>query len=66
MTEAKIQSELEKAMLEAIVKGIKETVESVVSNDEASQITVNVIEDLSLNITGPDEIVAEVEAALVE
>lgn len=66
MTEAKIQSELEKAMLEAIVKGIKETVESVVSNDEASQITVNVIEDLSLNITGPDEIAAEVEAALVE
>jgi len=70
MTEANIQSELEKAMLEAIVQGIEETVESVVSNDEASQITVNVIgtdiEDLSLNITGPDEIVAKVEAALAE
>jgi len=70
MTEANIQSELEKAMLEAIVQGIEETIESVVSNDEASQITVNVIgtdiEDLSLNITGPDEIVAKVEAALAE
>lgn len=70
MTEANIQSELEKAMLEAIVQGIEETVESVVSNNEASQITVNVIgtdiEDLSLNITGPDEIVAKVEAALAE
>ncbi len=70
MTEANIQSELEKVMLEAIVQGIEETVESVVSNDEASQITVNVIgtdiEDLSLNITGPDEIVAKVEAALAE
>ncbi|TMO35969.1 hypothetical protein CWC26_16935 [Pseudoalteromonas sp. S4488] len=70
MTEANIQSELEKAMLEAIVQGIEETVQSVVSNDEASQITVNVIgtdiEDLSLNITGPDEIVAKVEAALAE
>ncbi|EGQ7800893.1 hypothetical protein P6A00_004617 [Vibrio parahaemolyticus] len=70
MTEANIQSELEKAMLEAVVEGIKETVESVVSKDESTQITIDVIgtdiEDLSLKISGPDEIVAKIEAALAE
>ncbi|EGR0214176.1 hypothetical protein LEZ42_004460 [Vibrio parahaemolyticus] len=70
MTEANIQSELEKAMLEAVVEGIKETVESTVSKDEASQVTIDVIgtdiEDLSLEISGPDEIVAKIEAALAE
>ncbi|EGR3219706.1 hypothetical protein RGL42_002790 [Vibrio parahaemolyticus] len=70
MTEANIQSELEKTMLEAVVEGIKETVESTVSKDEASQVTIDVIgtdiEDLSLEISGPDEIVAKIEAALAE
>ncbi|ENP0865011.1 hypothetical protein ACPV3W_13265 [Vibrio parahaemolyticus] len=70
MTEANIQSELEKAMLEAFVEGIKETVESVVSKDESTQITIDVIgtdiEDLSLKISGPDEIVSKIEAALAE
>ncbi|MGR5380793.1 hypothetical protein [Vibrio harveyi] len=70
MTEANIQSELEKAMLEAVVEGIKETVESVVSKYESTQITIDVIgtdiEDLSLKISGPDEIVDKIEAALAE
>ncbi|HHC6787007.1 TPA: hypothetical protein ACN38F_002236 [Vibrio parahaemolyticus] len=70
MTEANIQSELEKVMLEAVVEGIKETVESVVSKDEASQIKIDVIgtniEDLSLNVSGPDEVVAKIEAALAD
>ncbi|PML91942.1 hypothetical protein [Vibrio breoganii] len=70
MTEANIQNELEKAMLEAVIEGIKETVESAVSKDEALQIKIDVIgtdiETLSLNISGPDEIVAKVEAALAE
>ncbi|HDI3235454.1 TPA: hypothetical protein PMB67_003490 [Vibrio cholerae] len=70
MTEANIQSELEKAMLETVVEGIKETVESSVSKDEASQIKIDVIgtdiENLSLKISGPDEIVAKIEAALAD
>lgn len=70
MTEANIQSELEKAMLETVVEGIKETVESAVSKDESTQITIDVIgtdiKDLSLKISGPDEVVAKIEAALAE
>lgn len=70
MTEANIQNELEKAMLEAVVEGIKETVESAVSKGESAKITIDVIgadiEDLSLKISGPDEIVAKIEASLAE
>jgi hypothetical protein len=70
MTEANIKNELEKAMFETVVEGIKETVESAVSKDEALQIKIDVIgtdiEALSLNISGPDDIVAKIEAALAE
>ncbi|CAK2779923.1 conserved hypothetical protein [Vibrio crassostreae] len=70
MTEANIQNELEKAMLEAVVEGIKETVESAISKDEALQIKIDVvgndIEDLSLKISGPDDIVVKIEAVLAE
>ncbi|KJZ15016.1 hypothetical protein TW85_07170 [Marinomonas sp. S3726] len=70
MTEANIKNELEKAMFETVVEEIKETVESAVSKDEALQIKIDVIgtdvEALSLNISGPDDIVAKIEAALVE
>ena len=70
MTEANIKNELEKAMFETVVEEIKETVESAVSKDEALQIKIDVIgtdvEALSLNISGPDDIVAKIEAALAE
>ncbi|WP_146489934.1 hypothetical protein [Vibrio sp. T20] len=70
MTEANIQNELEKAMLEAAVEGIKETVESAISKDEALQIKIDIIgnniEELSLKIIGPDEIVAKIEAVLAD
>ncbi|MCF7496484.1 hypothetical protein L3V35_15665 [Vibrio sp. L5-1] len=70
MTKANIQNELEKAMLEAVVEGIKETVESAISKDEALQIKIDVvgndIEDLSLKISGPDDIVVKIEAVLAE
>lgn len=70
MTEANIQNELEKAMLEAAVEGIKETVEFAISKDEALQIKIDIIgnniEGLSLKIIGPDEIVAKIEAVLAD
>lgn len=70
MTENNIKNELDKAVFEAAVEGVKESVSAVISAEEASQIKIDVkgsdINNLSLNINGPDEIVAKIEKALSE
>ena len=70
MTDANINSKLDEFMFEAVLESITETVESAVSKEEASQIEIDVIGDdidnLSLNIHGPDDIVTKVETAFEE
>ncbi len=68
MTEANIKNEIESMMLDAVVEGAKEAITSVLTQEEASQITINLIgnniENLSLEVNGPEAIVAKVENAL--
>jgi len=69
-SEATMRNEIERAMLEAMIEGTKEKISSLVSPNEAGQLTIDVqgtdISKLSLSVSGPDEIVAKVRAALEE
>jgi len=70
MTESNIKNELDQAVFDAVVERAKESVAAVVSAEEALQIKIDVIgtdiDNLSLNINGPDEIVQKIEKALSE
>ena len=67
-TEANIKDELEKATLEAMIDGLKETITSTITPQEARQISIDLVSaklgDVSFKISGPDEIVRKVETAL--
>lgn len=68
LNEANMKDELEKAVFESVIENAKESVISVLTEDEASQITIDVVgtglDNLSLKIDGPDEIVKKIEMAL--
>lgn len=70
MTEANIKNEFDQAVFEAVVDGAKQSVAAAISEEEASKITIDVIgtdiENLSLNIEGPDDIVEKIEKGLSE
>lgn len=70
MTESNIKNELDQAVFVSAVEGAKESVAAVISAEEASQIKIDVIgtdiDNLSLNINGPDEIVKKIEKSLSE
>lgn len=67
-TEATMRNEIERGVMEAMINGIKEKISSVVSPHEAQQIAIDVqgsdLSSLSLSVSGPDEIVSKVRAAL--
>jgi hypothetical protein len=67
-TEANIENEIDRAVFDAVISGLRETITSTITPAEARQISIdfqgNNIQSLSANISGPDEIVKKVEAAL--
>ena len=68
MTKANIESEIDMMMLNAVAQSAKETVTSVLTEEEASEITLDLIghklDDLSLEVQGPEKLVKKVEAVL--
>ena len=66
--EANFKNELEKTIFEGVVETAKEAVTEVLDENELSQITIDVIgdniENLSIKVKGPDEIVSKVDSAL--
>lgn len=67
-TEANLKNELEQSMIEAAVAEVKEKIAAAITAEEASKITIDVladgIENLSLNVNGPDEIIDKVNKVL--
>ena len=70
MTEANIKNEIDLMMFDAVVEEAKKSVTSALTQEEASQITINHIghniENLSLEVKGPEAILAKDENALSE
>jgi len=68
VSEASFRDELEKMVFNGVVESATNAVKCTLNSDESSQITINVvgtdIEKLSLDIQGPEEIVAKVKQAL--
>ena len=62
------EANLENEIFNATVEGIKESVTSCITPEEASNIDIEVsgsdLSSLTLTINGPDDIVAKIEAAL--
>ena len=68
MTQANIENEIDRMMFDAVVETAKDAVTSTLTEAECSQISIDVIgqdiNNLSLDIKGPEEIVRKVECAL--
>jgi len=62
------ESNFEAEILKAVSEQVKNSITSIVSEEEASQITVDILgstlDDLSLNVNGPEEIVNKIENQL--
>ena len=68
--EANFKDELEKTIFQSVVESAKESVISLISEEEVSKISIDVvgtdIDNLSLKIDGPDEIVNKIKTGLAE
>ena len=68
LNEANMKDELEKAAFQSVVESAKESVMAVITEEEAAQITIDVVgtdlNNLSLKIDGPDEITKKIKNAL--
>lgn len=67
LTEANFTSEFDKMIAEASLDSMKEHISSVLSEDEASKLTIELegpIENLSVNVKGPEDIVTKLESTL--
>lgn len=67
LTETNFTNEFDKMMAEASLDSIKEHISSELSEDEASQLTIELegaIENLSVSVKGPEDIVKKLENTL--
>lgn len=68
--EVNFKDKMEKAVFQSVVESAKESVTSLISEEEVSKISIDVvgtdIDNLSLKINGPDEIVNKIETSLAE
>ena len=68
MTETNIHNEIEQAVFDSIVEAAKKEISSVITEEEASQITIDIIgkdiNDLSLRVEGPDVITDKINKIL--
>lgn len=68
--ETNFKDEIEKTVFQSVVESAKERVVSLITEEELSKISIDVvgtdIENLSLSIDGPDDIVNKIEAGLAE
>jgi iron uptake system EfeUOB component EfeO/EfeM len=64
------ETSFEEEIFKGVVETAKEGIASAITAEEASKITIDAVgtdlEDLSLNINGPEEIVAKIQEALSE
>jgi serine protease inhibitor ecotin len=70
MTEANIKNELENIMITAATEGMKEQVLSVLTQEEVSEISIDLVgsalDSLSLEVSGPEHLVKKIEATFNE
>ncbi|MCG9745807.1 hypothetical protein [Shewanella sp. Isolate8] len=67
-TSSNIKTEFDKMILEGVIEITKNAATSILTLEEQSQITIDVegnsLDNLSLKVSGPDELVDKVSAAL--
>lgn len=67
LTEQNIKNVVDQMVFEAVVEGAKKQIMSVLSDDEASKVTINVvgtdIENLTLEFKGPDDVILKINKA---
>lgn len=68
ITKTNVKNEIERALFENAIETAKEKISNTISSKEASQITIDVIgtgiDNLSLNINGPDEIIEKINKSI--
>lgn len=69
-SETTFKDEMEKTVFQSVVESAKESVISLISEEELSKISIDVVgtdlKNLSLRIDGPDEIVNKIQTGLDE